>query len=110
MSTDDSDSSLVQPPAEHLRDRKSNFVQSLFNSVNVLVGVGLLAQRAWRSLYTVVVRSKMLTALAFAQAGWILGPMVLVFCCIATNYTCAALAGLLVVGSSQSRVQRQAVG
>lgn len=51
-------------------ERKSSFVQTIFNAVNVLVGVGILA-----------------LPLSFRLAGWLYGSIILVFCCLATNYT-----------------------
>lgn len=46
---------------------KSTYGQTLFNCVNVLVGVGLLAE-----------------PLAFADAGWIVGTFLLLFCALIT--------------------------
>lgn len=50
--------------------RKSTFVQSVFNSINVLVGIGVLA-----------------LPLAFRCAGWLMGSLVFLFCVLSTNYT-----------------------
>ncbi|CEP12079.1 hypothetical protein [Parasitella parasitica] len=49
---------------------KSSFVQSVFNAVNVLVGVGILA-----------------LPLSLRLAGWLYGSLIFFFCCFATNYT-----------------------
>lgn len=51
-------------------EKKSSFIQSVFNAVNVLVGVGILA-----------------LPLSFRIAGWLYGSIILIFCCLATNYT-----------------------
>lgn len=53
---------------------RSTFLQSIFNAVNVLIGVGILA-----------------LPLAFRLAGWIFGFIILIFCCLATNYTAKIL-------------------
>jgi hypothetical protein len=57
---------------------KSSFVQSVFNSINVLVGIGVLA-----------------LPLAFRCAGWLIGSLVFLFCVLATNYTAKILAKCL---------------
>ncbi|GEM08912.1 amino acid transporter [Rhodotorula toruloides] len=57
---------------------ESTWSQSLFNTVNVLIGVGLLAD-----------------PLAFADAGWIFGTILLLFCCLVTNYTAKMLAAMM---------------
>ncbi|BGP09203.1 Vacuolar amino acid transporter 1 [Rhodotorula toruloides] len=57
---------------------ESTWSQSLFNTVNVLIGVGLLAD-----------------PLAFADSGWIFGTILLVFCCLVTNYTAKMLAAMM---------------
>ncbi|KAI8369672.1 transmembrane amino acid transporter protein-domain-containing protein [Blakeslea trispora] len=49
---------------------KSNFIQSVFNAVNVLVGVGILA-----------------LPLSMRLAGWVYGSLIFLFCSLATNYT-----------------------
>lgn len=49
----------------------STAVQTLFNSINVLVGVSILAE-----------------PLAFAQAGWVFSFLILLFCGLITNWTC----------------------
>ncbi|KAM0750788.1 hypothetical protein T439DRAFT_325846 [Meredithblackwellia eburnea MCA 4105] len=56
----------------------STFGQTLFNTVNVLIGVGLLAE-----------------PLAFADAGWFLGSIILTFCALVTNYTAKMLAKIM---------------
>lgn len=72
--------------------------QTLFNAINVLVGIGILAQRG-HTLSVRVIESSSLrfvsTALAFAQAGWILGTIILLFCGAITNYTAKILARIL---------------
>ncbi|KAI9471972.1 MAG: transmembrane amino acid transporter protein-domain-containing protein [Benjaminiella poitrasii] len=55
---------------EEVYCNKSNFVQSVFNAVNVLVGVGILA-----------------LPLSMRLAGWFYGSLIFIFCCLATNYT-----------------------
>lgn len=50
---------------------KSTYGQTLFNTINVLVGVGLLA-----------------LPLSFAEAGWALGSIMLLFCAVITNCKC----------------------
>ncbi|KAI7906777.1 transmembrane amino acid transporter protein-domain-containing protein [Cokeromyces recurvatus] len=49
---------------------KSDFLQSIFNAVNVLVGVGILA-----------------FPLSMRLAGWFYGSFIFIFCCLSTNYT-----------------------
>jgi hypothetical protein len=68
-----------QPP----QSPKSNFVQSVFNAVNVLVGVGILA-----------------LPLSFRLAGWLYGSMIFLFCCFATNYTAKVIVKCLSHSSS----------
>ncbi|GAA5896104.1 Avt1p [Sporobolomyces salmoneus] len=63
---------------------ESTWFQSLFNTVNVLVGVGLLAE-----------------PLAFAYGGWILGTVLLLFCALVTNYTAKMLASLMRLDPTQ---------
>ncbi|GAA5922690.1 hypothetical protein JCM3775_006101 [Rhodotorula graminis] len=57
---------------------ESTWGQTLFNTVNVLIGVGLLAE-----------------PLAFADAGWVGGILLLVFCALVTNYTAKMLAAMM---------------
>ncbi|BGP49474.1 hypothetical protein JCM10450v2_005365 [Rhodotorula kratochvilovae] len=57
---------------------ESTWGQTLFNTVNVLVGVGLLAN-----------------PLAFADAGWVFGTILLLFCALVTNYTAKMLAAMM---------------
>lgn len=57
---------------------KSTFVQSVFNSVNVLVGIGVLA-----------------LPLGFRCGGWALGSFTFFFCTFATNYTAKLIARCL---------------
>ncbi|GAA5949075.1 hypothetical protein JCM3765_004004 [Sporobolomyces pararoseus] len=63
---------------------ESTWFQSLFNTVNVLVGVGLLAE-----------------PLAFAYGGWLLGTLLLLFCALVTNYTAKMLASLMRLDPTQ---------
>ncbi|KAI8335712.1 transmembrane amino acid transporter protein-domain-containing protein [Chlamydoabsidia padenii] len=63
----DSQGSYSQPA-------KSSFIQSVFNSVNILVGVGILA-----------------LPLGFKYSGWILGSITFCFCLGLTNYTAKLL-------------------
>jgi len=63
---------------------ESTWFQSLFNTVNVLVGVGLLAE-----------------PLAFCYGGWLLGTILLLFCALVTNYTAKMLASLMRLDPTQ---------
>ncbi|KAI8067685.1 transmembrane amino acid transporter protein-domain-containing protein [Gilbertella persicaria] len=54
--------------------KKSSFTQSIFNSINILIGIGILA-----------------LPLGFKCAGWVVGLSVFVFCCGLTNYTAKLL-------------------
>lgn len=56
----------------------STFGQTLFNSFNVLCGVGLLSE-----------------PLAFSSAGWLSSIFLFLFCGLATNYTAKILARLM---------------
>lgn len=58
--------------------KKSTFLQSVFNSVNVLVGIGVLA-----------------LPLAFRCAGWFFGSLIFLFCSLSTNYTAKLIARCL---------------
>ena len=58
--------------------QRSTFVQSVFNSVNVLVGIGILAY-----------------PIAFRCSGWVLGTCIFLFCTLATNYTAKVIAKCL---------------
>ncbi|CAO3655920.1 unnamed protein product [Mucor fragilis] len=60
----------AHPPAV----KKSSFTQSIFNSINILIGIGILA-----------------LPLGFKCAGWAIGMSVFVFCCGLTNYTAKLL-------------------
>ncbi|SCV70229.1 BQ2448_1623 [Microbotryum intermedium] len=62
---------------------ESTWGQTLFNTVNVLIGVGLLAE-----------------PLAFADAGWAIGTTLLLFCALITNYTGKMLARIMRQDSS----------
>lgn len=62
---------------------QSTVPQTVFNSVNVLIGVGLLS-----------------LPLAMKHAGWLLGSMFLLFAAIATSYTAKLLAKCLDVHRS----------
>ncbi|KAL0094250.1 transmembrane amino acid transporter protein-domain-containing protein [Phycomyces blakesleeanus] len=57
---------------------KSSYTQSIFNSINILIGIGILA-----------------LPLGFKCAGWGIGIMVFAFCCGLTNYTAKLLAKCL---------------
>ncbi|KAG0184353.1 hypothetical protein DFQ28_011349 [Apophysomyces sp. BC1034] len=61
--------------------KKSTFFQSLFNSVNVLVGIGILA-----------------LPLGFKCAGWVIGSLVFLFSVCITNYTAKLLAKCMDAG------------
>ncbi|KAI8096706.1 transmembrane amino acid transporter protein-domain-containing protein [Halteromyces radiatus] len=58
----------------NIHHKKSNFLQSVFNSINILAGVGILA-----------------LPLGFKYAGWILGFVLFFFCLGLTNYTAKLL-------------------
>lgn len=62
---------------------QSTVPQTIFNSVNVLIGVGLLS-----------------LPLAMKQAGWLLGLLFLVFAAVTTSYTAKILAKCLDVDRS----------
>ncbi|SAL95516.1 hypothetical protein [Absidia glauca] len=66
----------VQHQAHYVPE--STFLQSVFNSVNVLVGIGALA-----------------LPLGIRHAGWLIGMSVFLFCTIATNYSAKILARCL---------------
>lgn len=57
---------------------RSTFIQSVFNSVNVLIGIGVLA-----------------LPLGFRCAGWLFGSLIFFFCTFATNYTAKVIAKCL---------------
>ncbi|KAI7882722.1 hypothetical protein K492DRAFT_144712 [Lichtheimia hyalospora FSU 10163] len=57
---------------------KSSFMQAVFNSTNILMGVGILA-----------------LPLGFKLAGWVIGTLVFIFCFVVTNYTAKILAKCL---------------
>lgn len=57
---------------------RSTFMQSIFNSINVLVGIGVLA-----------------LPLGFRCAGWFYGSLIFFFCTFATNYTAKLIAKCL---------------
>ncbi|KAI8988235.1 transmembrane amino acid transporter protein-domain-containing protein [Mycotypha africana] len=63
--------------------KKSNFVQSIFNAINVLVGIGILA-----------------LPLSLKYAGWIGGSLIFMFCCFGTNYTAKLIIKCLKVNAS----------
>ena len=62
---------------------QSTLPQTVFNSVNVLIGVGLLS-----------------LPLGFKYAGWVIGMVFYVFCVLVTQYTAKLLAKCLDVDSS----------
>lgn len=62
---------------------RSTLPQTIFNSMNVLIGIGLLS-----------------LPLAFRYAGWLIGMIVLIFSALATNYTAKVLAKCLDVDNS----------
>ncbi|CDS03033.1 hypothetical protein LRAMOSA00435 [Lichtheimia ramosa] len=69
-------SEQLKRPNEHGDGHiKSTFMQSIFNAMNVLIGVGILA-----------------FPLAFRYAGWLLGSLIFAFCALGTNYTAKMLA------------------
>ncbi|CAO3640874.1 unnamed protein product [Cunninghamella blakesleeana] len=63
--------SLISQPQTSLR---STFTQSIFNSLNVLIGIGILT-----------------LPYAFCLSGWFYGLLILSFCCLSTNYTAKVL-------------------
>ncbi|KAG2222521.1 hypothetical protein INT45_012835 [Circinella minor] len=56
--------------AQQQSQLKSTFLQSVFNAVNVLIGIGILA-----------------LPLAFRCGGWLIGSFTFLFCALGTNYT-----------------------
>lgn len=64
-------------------EQKSSFIQSIFNAVNVLVGVGILA-----------------LPLSFRLAGWLYGSLIVMFCCLVTNYTAKVIVKCLNVNKN----------
>ncbi|CAO3580137.1 unnamed protein product [Absidia cylindrospora] len=58
--------------------KKSSFAQSTFNSINILMGIGIIA-----------------LPMGFKCAGWVIGMSVFVFCLGLTNYTAKLLAQCL---------------
>ena len=67
----------------HVIVGQSTLPQTVFNSINVLIGVGLLS-----------------LPLAFKQSGWLLGTLFLIFAAITTRYTGGLLAKCLDVDQS----------
>ncbi|KAG2200812.1 hypothetical protein INT47_001343 [Mucor saturninus] len=65
-------------PSTQVTHAKSSFTQSIFNSINILIGVGILA-----------------LPLGFKCAGWLVGVFVFAFCFGLTNYTAKLLAKCL---------------
>ncbi|KAI9274789.1 transmembrane amino acid transporter protein-domain-containing protein [Phascolomyces articulosus] len=75
--TSKADSTLNEyPTRKHVP--KSSFLQSVFNSTNILLGIGILAM-----------------PLGFKIAGWVIGVLVFIFCFGVTNYTAKILAECL---------------
>ncbi|KAI8344155.1 transmembrane amino acid transporter protein-domain-containing protein [Chlamydoabsidia padenii] len=72
---EDSSSTTMAPPAPA---KKSSFAQSIFNSINILMGIGIIA-----------------LPMGFRCAGWVIGILVFVFCLGLTNYTAKLLAKCL---------------
>lgn len=68
---------------EHVIVGQSTVTQTIFNSINVLIGVGLLS-----------------LPLAMKQAGWLLGLLFLTFAALTTSYTAKILAKCLDVDRS----------
>lgn len=70
----DSSSTLTEPHLEPLvrlsSDGASTFGQTLFNSFNILCGVGLLSE-----------------PFAFSSTGWVMSVILFLFCGLVTNYT-----------------------
>ncbi|KAI7848408.1 transmembrane amino acid transporter protein-domain-containing protein [Circinella umbellata] len=71
--TSKADSTLNEYPRKPIP--KSSFLQSVFNSTNILLGIGILAM-----------------PLGFKLAGWVIGILVFGFCFGVTNYTAKILA------------------
>ncbi|CAO3616020.1 unnamed protein product [Cunninghamella echinulata] len=65
-----SQNSVMTVLTVNLSHLKSTFIQSVFNSINILAGVGILA-----------------LPLAFKYTGWIIGMSIFFFCLGLTNYT-----------------------
>lgn len=67
--------SVLQPDVS---EKRSSFIQSVFNAVNVLVGIGILAM-----------------PLAMRCSGWLAGSLIFLFCALGTNYTAKIIARCL---------------
>ncbi|KAI8378893.1 transmembrane amino acid transporter protein-domain-containing protein [Choanephora cucurbitarum] len=70
--------SVISHQLPHKKPARSTFVQSVFNSVNVLVGIGILT-----------------LPFAFRCAGWVMGSLIFLFCALVTNYTAKLMAHCL---------------
>ncbi|KAI9498695.1 transmembrane amino acid transporter protein-domain-containing protein [Zychaea mexicana] len=79
------DANSTATPAIYEDHHKSSFAQSIFNSINILLGVGILA-----------------LPLGFKIAGWVAGISIFAFCCLLTNYT-AKLLGRCLEADPESR-------
>ncbi|KAI9251860.1 transmembrane amino acid transporter protein-domain-containing protein, partial [Phascolomyces articulosus] len=64
------DTNSLCPQQQQQQPLKSTFLQSVFNAVNVLIGIGILA-----------------LPLAFRCGGWFFGSLTFLFCAWGTNYT-----------------------
>ncbi|CAO3636911.1 unnamed protein product [Cunninghamella echinulata] len=65
-------------PANIVLHKKSSFSQSIFNSINILMGIGIIS-----------------LPIGFKYAGWGFGILVFIFCCMLTNHTAKLLAKCL---------------
>lgn len=78
--------------------KKSTFAQSLFNSTNILIGIGILAMPLALKVINHFVAATYCVA-AYKRtlkcAGWVIGVSVFVFCVAITNYTAKLLAKCL---------------
>ncbi|KAG2184299.1 hypothetical protein INT44_009314 [Umbelopsis vinacea] len=63
--------------------QKSSYMQSVFNSINILIGIGILS-----------------LPLGFKCAGWVIGSAVFAFCCGLTMYTAKLLSKCLSRGEN----------
>ncbi|KAG2177244.1 hypothetical protein INT43_007901 [Umbelopsis isabellina] len=63
--------------------QKSSYLQSVFNSINILIGIGILS-----------------LPLGFKCAGWAVGGTVFIFCCGLTMYTAKLLSRCLSCGEN----------
>ncbi|CAO3639807.1 unnamed protein product [Cunninghamella blakesleeana] len=61
-----------------VQHKKSSFSQSIFNAINILMGIGIVS-----------------LPIAFKDAGWVFGILVFIFCLFLTNHTAKLLSKCL---------------